>query len=635
MEEIGPAAAGAFLPIAFTGNTGLQETERATGVARLPQDFLAILVRVLRLPGEGGQAFGACLYGVPLAAPEGGALATLFGLSGQGLELGQPASGGASGERMARATPGSGAPAPDAEPDTSAGSAVDRAQAVLSDVAFQALLQVAVLCLPLRWDVPEPLDSQLLATNAATEALAVRPRYAPWHTVLLAGLTAARVPVQSGQAGTPAADAAVQFAVSAAQTERGGGQAYGHAEGALRLGLEEHPAARSDAQRPGQDRPLQLPRPDQAPQGPADDIPAPAQHALRPEISDAGPEVRPPPPTWQVAAPSAAHDWEVSPWVPGAPAQPARPADRAAVERPAEQHPTRPLDVSAQPGVQPGAASAPPAGAPAQPAHAMSQPPVAGLADVRPSRPVGHSGESGAGSYEVAASPAEPAPGPILVDVARPATGQTTHEHSPSHGGEAEDRADRRTGQAASTHSRTQRDESDLQAGLPALAPAQSHGEPGSRAVPPQSLVMQVLSQAHLLTGPAGRVVRFRLEPEQLGELEVRLVLRAHGGLDLHIAASADDVGRALVAAWPELRDALAARGLHAEELLVTVRGSDLALSTSGGGPHSSPGHGRPFERPLAALYGPANSGTVATEASPAGGASPDRQPAGRLDYRV
>jgi hypothetical protein len=153
--------------------------------------------------------------------------------------------------------------------------------------------------------------------------------------------------------------------------------------------------------------------------------------------------------------------------------------------------------------------------------------------------------------------------------------------------------------------------------------------------VPPQSLVMQVLSQAHLLTGPAGRVVRFRLEPEQLGELEVRLVLRAHGGLDLHIAASADDVGRALVAAWPELRDALAARGLHAEELLVTVRGSDLALSTSGGGPHSSPGHGRPFERPLAALYGPANSGTVSTEASPAGGASPDRQPAGRLDYRV
>lgn len=591
MEEIGPAAAGAVLQIAFARNTGLQDTEGAPGVAGLPQDFLATLARVLRLPEEGGQALEACLHSVPLAAPDGEVLATLFGLSGQGLELGQPTAGGASSDRTARATPASGAPAPDAEPNTSsAGSAVHRAQTLLSDAAFQVVLQMAALCPPLRWDLPEPLDSQRLTTNAVTEASPAGPRHAPWYTALLAGLTVAGMPVQSRQAGAPGVDAAVQFAVSAAQTERGGGQASGHADGTPLLGPEEHPAARSDALRPGQDGPLPLPRPDQVQQAPAGDMPEPTQHARRPEMPDAAPEAHPQPPARQVAAPPAAHGWEVSPWVPGAPAQSA---------------------------------------------HATSQPPVAGPVDVRPSRPVGHGGESGAGSYEVAASLAEPAPDPIPGAVARPATGETTHEHLPSPDEGAEDRADRRTEQAASTHSRLQRDGSDLPTGLPALAPPQPHGEPGSRAVPPQSLVMQVLSRAHLLTSPAGRVVRFRLEPEQLGELEVRLVLRAHGGLDLRITAPADDVGRTLAAAWPELRDALAARGLHAERLLVTVQGGDPALSTSGDGPHSSPGHGRPFEPPSAASYGPADSGTASEDAGSANAASPDRQPAGRLDYRV
>jgi hypothetical protein len=146
---------------------------------------------------------------------------------------------------------------------------------------------------------------------------------------------------------------------------------------------------------------------------------------------------------------------------------------------------------------------------------------------------------------------------------------------------------------------------------------------------------MQVLSRAHLLTSPAGRVVRFRLEPEQLGELEVRLVLHAHGGLDLRIAAPADDVGRVLAAAWPELRDALAARGLHAERLLVTVQGSDPALSTSGGGAQSWPGHGRPFEPLPAAPYGPADNGIAPEKPDPADAASLDGRPAGRLDFRV
>lgn len=272
---------------------------------------------------------------------------------------------------------------------------------------------------------------------------------------------------------------------------------------------------------------------------------------------------------------------------------------------------------------------------PDRPAPEAPQPSVtspAALPSVRQSRSAQPSDEP-ASRQEAPAQLGEEAPVPSLAATVRPAIVQAPDEHLSARRGTV-DGAVRRPEHADPGRSQTQRDENDPQAALLTLAPAQPQGESGSRAVPLQSLVMQVLSRAHQLTSPTGRVVRFRLEPEQLGELEVRLMLRAHGGLDLRIAAPADDVGHALAAAWPELRDALAARGLHPERLLVTVQSSDLALSTSGGSPHSSPGHERPFESPSASYR--LNGGQSAPpEADPATRHSLEWLPRGRLDYRV
>lgn len=675
MGEIGPAAAaGALLQIPFAGDRGLEPD--TAGAAGLPQDFLTALARALYSGGEtvkGGQAGGVCLCAVPAVPPTGEVIADAAG-AGEALSLtvsGVPlarevfsallTTTGVAGEGRDQAAPASGAGAPDAEPDTPSTTAVAHPAPTLpGDAAFYALLQVAALWPPLHRDATNPLDGQLLDASAATEAPASGPRLVHPLTASRAerlapeaGCRAAGMPATAGQDGTPAADE-IRLSGIPAPAERAGGHAPGH-DGRTSLPvLDGHPAALPDPLLPAGEGPAQLPRLDEAHAGPPSN--APEQHVARAEMPAVAPEAHPQPGSGQLAAPPSAHGWDVSPWVPGAPAEPARMDRRLdndvahlpeAVERPPQLRPSEPRDVSAQPGersTQPPdrhVASPEPAGpAPGGPAavREVPHPSVAGPArqtEARLSIPARHSGEpGGAGRHEAAAAMVEATPGPAPAGVARPAAGQATNGHSPA-GGEAGSNLGRSTEQAGPARSRIQQDGNDFQAVLPALAPAQPQAEPGSRAVPPQSLVMQVLSRAHLLASPTGRVVRFRLEPEQLGELEVRLVLRPHGGLDLRIAAPADDVGRALAAAWPELREALAARGLQAERLLVTVHNGELSLSTSGGSSHPSPGHGRPFEPPAAAPDGPRGSRTAPPEAGPAGAASPDRASAGRLDYRV
>lgn len=364
------------------------------------------------------------------------------------------------------------------------------------------------------------------------------------------------------------------------------------------------------------------------------------------------------------AAPPAAHGWTVSPWEPHSSAVPASSGRaRAEAEEPAsppEQTADLPDGASIRPGT-PDAVSV--SGTPHPPVSAsevhakevraadfrqgepaIEAPPSStegshrGPAHVVHPRPV-HPDTPAVGVRHQAA-PALPGQAtleqgdPVPARGASPGSGRTEGEHLP--GGESEiDEHGDAPGHADPEPAQARRAEHELPGTLLAPLPLRAEGESHARMLTPSSLVMQVLARAHVLTSPVGRVVRFRLEPEQLGELEVRLVLRTHGGLDLHIAATADDVGRALAAAWPDLRDALAARGLHPERLVVTVPNSDGMLAAGGGNSQPSPEHWRRFEQPYALARGPDVRQPVQIEPGPLNSDAPSRQVAGRLDYRV
>ncbi len=84
-----------------------------------------------------------------------------------------------------------------------------------------------------------------------------------------------------------------------------------------------------------------------------------------------------------------------------------------------------------------------------------------------------------------------------------------------------------------------------------------------------QAVARQIEGQTHLW---------FRLEPEQLGEVMVRLVYR-HGDVSAHFLASNPAAGDAIESALPQLREALAAQNLNLYSASVSV-GQEGGLPT-------------------------------------------------------
>ncbi len=83
-------------------------------------------------------------------------------------------------------------------------------------------------------------------------------------------------------------------------------------------------------------------------------------------------------------------------------------------------------------------------------------------------------------------------------------------------------------------------------------------------------LISRVLQQAVARHIEGQTHLWFKLEPEHLGEVMVRLVYR-HGDVSAHFLASNAAAGDAIESALPQLREALAAQNLHLQSASVSV----------------------------------------------------------------
>ncbi|MCS5696674.1 flagellar hook-length control protein FliK [Desulfofundulus thermocisternus] len=84
------------------------------------------------------------------------------------------------------------------------------------------------------------------------------------------------------------------------------------------------------------------------------------------------------------------------------------------------------------------------------------------------------------------------------------------------------------------------------------------------------ALIGRVLQQAVARHIEGQTHLWFRLEPEHLGEVMVRLIYR-HGDVSAHFLASNPAAGEAIESALPQLREALAAQNLHLQNASVSV----------------------------------------------------------------
>ncbi|MGB9825524.1 MAG: flagellar hook-length control protein FliK, partial [Desulfofundulus sp.] len=113
------------------------------------------------------------------------------------------------------------------------------------------------------------------------------------------------------------------------------------------------------------------------------------------------------------------------------------------------------------------------------------------------------------------------------------------------------------------------------------------------------ALIVRVLREAVARNVEGQTHLWFKLEPEHLGEVMVRLVYR-HGDVSAHFLASNAAAGDALESALPQLRENLAAQNLHLQSASVSV-GHDGGTSPrsdyqqpgyNSGRPHGGSGEG-------------------------------------------
>lgn len=151
-----------------------------------------------------------------------------------------------------------------------------------------------------------------------------------------------------------------------------------------------------------------------------------------------------------------------------------------------------------------------------------------------------------------------------------------------------------------------------------AQSPAQAAGSERAhhRAVDPGDLVDQIVRRADLFTTPLGQGVEIHLDPPELGKLHVRLTVE-HGELAMHLRAESAEAMSLIRDNLPQLREALADRGLSAPR---------FSFDLSGGDPNSR----RQFQPPQP------NRRYAAVPAAP-GLAEPWTISAGpgRIDYRI
>ena len=101
-----------------------------------------------------------------------------------------------------------------------------------------------------------------------------------------------------------------------------------------------------------------------------------------------------------------------------------------------------------------------------------------------------------------------------------------------------------------------------------AVHPGGGQGSVDLRQIPP--LVVQMWQQAAGGSSAGETRLRFRLEPEHLGELTIRLIFQ-HDEVSAHFLASNAQAREAIENSLPQLREALAGQNLHLQNVSVSV----------------------------------------------------------------
>ena len=109
-----------------------------------------------------------------------------------------------------------------------------------------------------------------------------------------------------------------------------------------------------------------------------------------------------------------------------------------------------------------------------------------------------------------------------------------------------------------------------------ATAPASPNAAPPAVPVDHSAIADQVLRSAFMRTTEGSSEMRLRLVPESLGDVTVKLVVKA-GGVTAHVLAQTPEVRDALVAAQPQLSKSLADAGLKLTAFNVDLAGNGFA----------------------------------------------------------
>jgi flagellar hook-length control protein FliK len=156
--------------------------------------------------------------------------------------------------------------------------------------------------------------------------------------------------------------------------------------------------------------------------------------------------------------------------------------------------------------------------------------------------------------------------------------------------------------------------------------------------VHPAQVANQIAQQVDLYRLPGARGVRIQLHPEDLGGVQVTLRYANGGNLELHISVEHAATGALVQAGMPQLRDALATQGFHADRLVMSVTAPAEATSSQMDFSSNNNGSYRSDTSGMAAFTqnGQSNShrdtGAGAEDASPPRGWRSDSDDATRAD---
>ena len=104
----------------------------------------------------------------------------------------------------------------------------------------------------------------------------------------------------------------------------------------------------------------------------------------------------------------------------------------------------------------------------------------------------------------------------------------------------------------------------------PAPSPAVENVPAGAVQTAGQ-VAQQIVQRANLAQVAAGRTVHLRLQPDGLGNMDLRLHVSAGGRVTLNVAVDRPETARLVLAGIPELQSALRSHGLSTDQISLSM----------------------------------------------------------------